>query len=493
MGVVVRQGLKSTIVQYAGVAFGVAALLFVYPRAQAVYGLIQVMIAAAQLLVPVAMLGSYALAVRYYPTFRTQKAGAQGLLTISVLLACAGFLLVLAAWPWLRALIVNHVFANEPVSSRQFLPLILPLVALIAFGRLFSQYAANFQRVVVPTILEQFAFKVVLPILVLLYLENQLSMAGVVYGTLIHYALVLLGLLLYLVFLGEFRLGRIEQPVWAERGEMAQYAGYSIAGHVSNSLAFQIDVVAVGAFLGFEAAGQYSLVRYIAEVIAKPLANLRTVTSGLVSSAWTRNDLPYLQTLYRKSSDNLLLVSGYVFGGMAVCYPALTQIASKGEVLAEALPTFLLLGLARLIDAATSINDNLIVFSQRYRFNLLALGILAAVSVVANLYLIPLYGLPGAGMAMVLAVGLYNLAKVLFAGYVFGLWPFGKTTFEVAVALVGSTLLAWAIPVWEPWWLSMALKGGLLSILLIAFVWWRSPSPELKALLQRGFGRMSGK
>ena len=478
-------------VQYVGVAVGLCAVLFIYPRALALQGLIQVLIAAAQLLVPIAMLGSYALAIRYYPTFRDERPGAKGLLTVSVGLATLGFAIVLLTWPWLRSLLIDHLFGNRPAEDREYLPFVLPLVALIAFGRLFAQYAVNFQRIVVPTLLEQFAFKLVLPALALLYIGGYLSTQAVVYATLGHYALVLVGLVAYVAWLGQFALRRIGPEIRARKGEMAEYAGYSIASHISNGLAFQIDILLVGAFLGLEAAGQYTLVRFMAEVIAKPLSDLRSVTSGLVSQAWARHDLPYLQNLYRKSSDSLLLISGYLFAGILVCYPALAQVASRGEVLATAFSTFALLGVARLIDAATSINDNLIIYSSRYRFNLIALAFLALVSLAANAYLIPLYGLAGAGLAMVIAIGLYNLAKVLFAGFTFGLWPFGKTSWQILLALGLCGGAAWMMPLPPIWWLEIALRGGLLTVLLGLYVWFGRPSEELRGLMQKTF-RLAG-
>ena len=490
MGVVVRQGLKSSAVQYSGVAFGVVAILFIYPQARATYGVVQVIIAAAQLLVPVAMLGSYALAVRYYPAFREPDAGRQGLLTLLFGVLAVGMLLVGALWPLLDDLIVDHLFARADPAGRRFLHLILPMVALVAAGRLVANYTTNFRRIVVPTILEQFSFKLTLPVLVVLHVVGLLSVAGVVYGTLAHYVLVVLGLVAYLASLGQLRLPRVSPAIWARRREMAGFAGYSLASHIGGNFAFQIDIVLVSAFLGFEAAGQYSILRFMAEVIAKPLADLRSVTAPLISEAWTRGDLAYLQQTYRKSSDNLLLISGYVFAGITVCFPALTRVAAHGDALAAGFATFVLLGLARLVDAGTSVNDSLIIYSPRYRFNLVALALLAAVSLSLNVWLIPRLGLVGAGVSMLVAFGLYNGAKVLFAGVAFGLWPFGKTTFEVGCALVVATALAWAVPLPPVWWLEIAVRGGVLSAVLGAYVWWRPPSPELRGLMSNALGRL---
>ncbi len=485
MGVVVRQGLKSTIVQFAGVGIGIFATLFLWPMALKVVGLVQTIIAAAAVIAPVSMLGSYVLAVRYYAPYSNPDAGRRGLLTLLLAICTVGVLLTALAWPLFDELVARTYFAEYGEDARTYLVVIPLLVAAVAYARLVSQYTTNFRRVVVPTLIEQFAFKVTLPVLVLLYIGGYLTERGVVIGTLIHYWTVVVLLAGYLVYLGEWRVPRIDEALRDKWREMASYGGYGMAAMAAGQLAFRIDQLMVSAYLGFTAGGQYTLALFIAEVIAKPYTNLRMVTAPMVSEAWADNDLPELRTLYRKSSDNLLLICGYVFLGIAVCYPALVDVAPRGEVLAQAFGAFLLLGLARVVDGATSINELIITFSPKYWYNLVGLVIMAGVNIALNVLLIPRYGFVGAGLSTLLSIVLSNLAKVLFVGLQWGLWPFGKTTFEVAIALLLAGLLAYLLPLTGYWPADMVLKGGLLTVLLATYVWLRPPSEELRGLLQK--------
>ena len=485
MGVVVRQGLKSTVVQFAGVGIGVASMLFLWPLALEVYGLVQTLVAAAVVVVPVATLGASTLAVRYYAPFRDTDRGHHGLLTLSLLIALVGVGLTFAVWPLVDEWVVQVYFPGDLALGRRYVIAVPVMIAAIAVARVLSQYTSNFRRIVVPTLLDQFAFKLTLPLLVLLYLGGVLGARGVVIGTLAHFTAVALAMAAYLWWLGEWRLAPVHARLRAGWREMTNFSAYGVTAQLASNLAFRIDQLMIPAYLGFAAGGQYSIAVFVSEVIAKPFTNLRAVTAPLVAEAWATDDLAEMRTLYRKSSDNLLLICGYVYAGIAVCYPSLTEVAARGEVLAQAFPAFLVLGASRVIDGATSINDLIITFSRRYTFNLVAVVVLAGVNLALNVALIPEYGFVGAALATLASITLSNLAKVAFVGLVWGLWPFGKTTFEVAIALAVAGGAAWLLPLTGYWWLDIARKGGTLTLLLAAYIWWRPPSEELRGLLRK--------
>lgn len=487
MGVVVRQGLKSTVVQFVGVAVGVATVLFLVPYVLEVYGIVQALVAAAMIIAPLATLGSSNLAVRYYAPFREPDAGRRGLLTLSLLVCGVGIGVVALAWPLIDEWVVRVYFPEDAARGRRYLIAVPIMIAAIALMRVLAQYTSNFRRIVVPTLLDQFAFKLTLPLLLLAFLLEWIGVRGVVIGTLAHFTFTTLGMVTYLVYLGELRLPRVDASLTADWREMASFSAYGVTAQLASNLAFRIDQLMVPAYLGFAAGGQYAMALFISEVIAKPFANLRNVTAPMVAEAWADDDRAELRTLYRKSSDNLLLICGYVYAGIAVCYPALVDVAPRGEVLAQAFPAFVILGLSRVVDGATSINDLIITYSRRYGFNLVAVVLLAGVNLGLNLALIPRFGFVGAATATLLSVTLANASKVAFVGLVWGLWPFGKTTFEVAAALLLAGALAWVLPLTGYWPVDIALKGGLLTLLLAAYVWWRPPSEELRGLLQRLF------
>ena len=484
MGVVIRQGLKSTAVQYVGVVVGVVANLFLYTQLETEYGLIQTLIAAAGTILPFAMLGSYSLAVRYYPKFSDQESDKRGFLGLLFLIAAGGCILYLIASPLLQEWLWNWFSKKTPRAYKEYFSVLPVLVVAMVFTKVIAQYISNFRRIVIPTLLEQFLFKLTLPSLLALYLFKIINLKWVVFGTLIHYSFVAIAMSYYLYTLGEFKIGRPTPRVTNKWLGMASFGSYGIAGMLGRTLAFRIDVLMVAAYLDLAAAGQYAIALFMSEVIAKPYTNLASVVGPQISEAWAKDDKDSIRNLYKRSCDNMVLVSGYLLGGIIVCFASVAQIAANPEVLTGAFIAFIFLGIARWIDASTSVNEHVITYSKWYHFNLIAILILAVVGVLLNIWLVPIYGIEGAGLATLISLSLYNLAKVLFAGFTFSIWPFGKTTYEIAFVIILCTVLVYYLPLFDIWWLDILWRGGLLTILTGVYAWWRAPSPEAKKLMQ---------
>ncbi|MCB9071752.1 MAG: oligosaccharide flippase family protein [Prevotellaceae bacterium] len=76
MGIIIRQSIKGTIVNYVGIAIGFFTTFFVLTRfltAEEI-GLTRVLIDAAVLLSGLAQLGTSSSVIRYYPYFKNDKA-----------------------------------------------------------------------------------------------------------------------------------------------------------------------------------------------------------------------------------------------------------------------------------------------------------------------------------------------------------------------------------------------------------------------------------
>ena len=485
MGVVIRQGLKSTAVQYLGVIVGAVSNLLLVTQLEAEYGLVVILIASANLVAPFAMMGSYGIAVRYFPYFQDHSSDRKGFLTLVLGIATVGSVIYLALSPWIQDVLIEPRFADTDESMHIYMRYVPILTVLFVFTRVLVQYISNLRRIVIPNLLEQFAFKLTLPALLALYLFDLIPLAYIVYGVLIHYALVLLGLVVYLASLGGLGLGKVTTDIWAKRKAMSGFAAYGIAGQLGGMLAFRIDVFMVGAYLGLAAAGKYALALFLAEIIAKPFSNLRAVVGPMVASAWQRQDFAELQSLYRKSSDNLMLAALYLYGGVWVCFDSVAQLASKPSTMLEVVGVFFFLGLARVVDSATSINEHLITYSPRYRFNLWAILLLAGLNLGMNAWLIPQLGVVGAALATLTSISLYNALKVGFAFRAFSLWPFGKTSLLIAVIGLAAIAAVYFLPQTDVWWIDILSRGGMLTVCFYLLVWYGRPSPEARSLVAK--------
>ena len=116
--------------------------------------------------------------------------------------------------------------------------------------------------------------------------------------------------------------------------------------------------------------------------------------------------------------------------------------------------------------------------SPRYRFDLVFNITLASAVVALNWLLIPLYGLAGAALAYCVALVSINTVRTWFVWHHYGLQPFdGRIARILAVAAVAGAA-AWALPDLGNLWLTMLLRGSVLTVLYAAGIFVTKASPE---------------
>jgi O-antigen/teichoic acid export membrane protein len=84
----------------------------------------------------------------------------------------------------------------------------------------------------------------------------------------------------------------------------------------------------------------------------------------------------------------------------------------------------LLIGLTRLTDMTFSLNNEILDTSKYFRANFVILVALIIMLYGFNLWLIPLYGMEGGGIATLLAFIIFNLIKYLFLKWKVGIGVF---------------------------------------------------------------------
>ena len=96
MGIIIRQSIKGTIVNYVGIAIGFFTTFFVLTRfltAEEI-GLTRVLIEAATLIAGLAQLGTNSSIVRFYPYFKDEAHKDHGFFFWSLAVPLVGFLVV---------------------------------------------------------------------------------------------------------------------------------------------------------------------------------------------------------------------------------------------------------------------------------------------------------------------------------------------------------------------------------------------------------------
>lgn len=491
MGVIQRQSLKHAVVNFVGLVVGSLSMLLVYPHALEAYGLVQFLLWVAVIGLPVYSLGANILAVRFFPKFADSATGHHGFLRLLLGLCGLGCLgsAVVAALGWgFVADLLRHKELTEGKSPllRQYLWLAVPLSFCYVFSSVLSIYAVNFKRIVVPSLLFDFSPKIIYPALLFAYWQGWMPLPAVLGGLLLHGLAVLVGLVFYLRRLGQWQLR--PDPAFlhpALRREMWQFAGFGTLTGLALLLASRVDVLMIGTLSSLTAAGVYSIAVNLAAVIEIPTRSLYSASISSVARHLADDNRPELEDLYKRVSINLLVVGLLLFGALWISIDSLYAVLPNGGKVAAGKQALLFLGLAKLADMCTGVNNYMIYYSRYYRYSLLSLTVLAAVNISLGFWLIPKIGLTGAALATFFSVVCYNLFSVGLVWRMFRLQPFSIRT----VKAVGLALLVFASIWWLPptgyGFLDIMLRSGSYVLLFGGLALWLRLSPDLNAMIEK--------
>ena len=286
MGVVKREGIRQSFVNYIATAIGMVNVLYIYPKflEPAELGLFQFINNTALLLVPFSMFGINSLVVKFFPQVENGPKKHNNFFTFILLLSLLSFTIFFSIL-YLNQGRLGTLFKGDNEVIVKYFGLIAVLVFLMQTNTLLSSFLLNFKKLVVPAIMNQL-IKVVIPITVVLKAYNDWSFESIAAGLFINYALIFIILVAYLAWMRELRIGTdfsfFKGPILKE---MRAFASYGLLGSLGTVLATRIDVFMVANLSTLDFTGVYVIGAAIANVINIPISSINSITCSLVSSA----------------------------------------------------------------------------------------------------------------------------------------------------------------------------------------------------------------
>ncbi|MFK8005346.1 MAG: lipopolysaccharide biosynthesis protein [Saprospiraceae bacterium] len=492
MGIIQRQGLKHAIVSYGGVALGILSTIFIYPKATELYGLFNLIFGGAVLCISFFMLGFNIHSVKFFPVFQNEKNGHNGFLGFLLTGISVGFILFLILLPLIKYFLLDILFKeneNRELFASYFY-FIVPIVFLLSFNTIFLRYISNFHRIVIPNILDQFLIKITLPSLCLLYLGGFISINNFLIGIVINYLIVFIGLIIYTKWLGQFHLKTnfkfITKPL---AKNLQENSLFGLLNSLGSQIAFRIDTIMVMAMLNISTGGVYAIVNVISDVITKPYKAISAIASPIISKSLNVNDMEEIKTIYQKSSITLLIIGWFIFLGIWGSIDDLILIMGK-ETIRPAKYVVLFLGLAKIVDLATSVNSEIIYYSKKFQFNFYALMFLAVLNVILNLIFIPKYGITGAALATFCSISIFNLAKLFFIWFQFSLQPFSFSTLKILLIAGISWGLIYMLPLDFHPFINIMLRSICLTIIYGGLTLFFNVSPDVNGMVKMGWEKV---
>ena len=406
MGVIIRQSLKGTFVNYVGVLLGIFVQFYIVAKYldPEVIGLSKVVYEVAFLLSTLALMGSGSVGMRFFPYFKDKASGNNGFLFYYLLFPVVGLSLMSLLYLSLRVPIESYFGEKSPLFNEHFY-YVLPMMVVLTFWVWFENYANINMRIALPKAVREVGMRLMMLGIYLSYGFGYIDVTGLIVGFIVCYGLCMVISGIYSLHVGDSKLRHDWKFITPDlKTKVLKYTGFLMLASISGNLIQQMDIYMLSGVKGLYSAGIYTIVVYMAEIVNMPSRNITPISAPLAAEAMKENDIDKAKGLYRQVSVHQMLASSVLLLLVWINLDSIFALIPNGEKLAEGRWTVLFIGLAKVVYGTLNFGNTLISFSRYYYWTLFITVFLAIVSIGTNLYFIPILGLSGAALASLITV-----------------------------------------------------------------------------------------
>lgn len=415
MGIIIRQSIKGTLVNYIGVVVGFFTTFFVATRfltAEEI-GLTRVLLDAAMLFSSLAQLGTNTSIVRYYPYFKDDKHNDHGFFFWSMLVPFIGFV-VFSAIFWSLREVMADAFSEKSDMFVTYYKCIFPLAFSLLYMSVSEANANVLMRIVVPKFVREVGVRVLTLLVYFLYAFSVLDLDGFVYAFCGVYLVALFIDMYYLLTLKHISF----KPDWKFitpqlRRDYLFYTLFLITSVLSSVLAPFANSFFISAKMGLAYTGVFAIASYITALIEIPYRSLGAIAQPQLSRAIKDNAIDEANVLIQRISFHQLLAGAFIFLLIWMNLDLLFRIIPNGEQYASAKWVVFILSLSKLYNSVCSIGLSVLNYSKFYYYSLLFSALFTGLSIIFNNQFIPLLGMEGAALATLLSSFIYYTLLLL--------------------------------------------------------------------------------
>lgn len=444
MGIVIKQSIKGTIVNYLGVAIGFVTTFFIVTKylTQEEIGLSRVLIDAGVLFASFAQLGTSSSIIRFFPYFKDENEKHHGFFFWTLIVPIVGFFLFFIVAKCLEGTII-HTFSKNSDLFVNYYRFVFPLAVFMLYQTVFEANANVLMRIVVPKFVREVGVRIGLLLIYLLYgYWHVIDLDGFVMGVCITYFLAALIDFFYLLSLGrisfkpDFKI--FTKPLLKDIGF---YTLFLLMNAVTVNVMPLLNTFFVSAGMGLSFTGIYAIANYIATVIEVPNRSLNAIVQPEISEAIKNNDIDRAETICKSVSLHLMLSSALIFLFIWINIDALFMVLPNGELYEAGKSVVLILGFAKFFNSTLFVSSSVLNYSKYYYWSLIFTIMLTTMAVVLNVLLIPHYGMDGASLSHLISYLTFYLCLLFVVRIKLNINILSEAQIKVLALIAGLLLL----------------------------------------------------
>ncbi len=483
MGVVIRQSLKGTIVNYIGVVLGIFVQFYIVAKYldPEVIGLSKVVYEVAFLLSTLALLGSGSTGMRFFPYFKNEQKDNNGFLYYYLLFPVIGVVLMTLLYLGLREPIEDYFGAKSPLFNEHFY-YVIPMMVVLAFWVWAENYANINMRIALPKAVREVGMRLMMLGIYLAYGFGYIGITGLIVGFILCYGICMLIAGVYSLHIGSRSLKHDWSFITPElKTKVLKYAGFLMLSTISGNVIQQMDIFMLSGVKGLYSAGIYAIVVYMAEIVNMPSRNITPISTPLAAEAMKEGNVTKAQELYKQVSIHQMLASTVLLLIVWINLDNIFAVIPNGEKFAEGRWAVLFLGLSKVVYGTLNFGNTLISFSKYYYWTLFFTFILMGISIATNLYFIPIFGLSGAALASLITVLLSYAYQQYIVQVKIKTNPFTWAHLRIVIILCTLFALNFLLPSFAGYspWIDIAIRTSVILGLAGCLIYVMHISPQI--------------
>jgi O-antigen/teichoic acid export membrane protein len=487
MGIIQKQGIKSSYFIFLGFLIGAVNLLVLFPMyfSKEDQGLVRAMIDIGATLSVFCTLGTLPVVYKFFPFYNHYLGSNKNelpFITLIINLLGFGILLVIG---WYNKDFIIRKLGKSPTLGHYF-NYVYPYTFFLLLFYWLEAFAWGLHKGVMTNFLRETLVRILTTLLILVFGLQWINLNQFIALFSCIYVLPMLYLWYTLIQSKQwsFKSISISSVTRRLKGRMISFALFVFAGQFFNLLARTNDTFMIVGLKGLSDASIFAIATYVSAILEIPQRSLNSISIPILAKAWKEKDFDNIKHIYHKSVSNLLAVGLLLFGliwlNIQNLVSFLNWISHKQGGGYDALVNLaFIMGLAKLIDLGTGVNSQIIGTSNYWKFDFLTNVLFVIVSIPLNYYLIQHYDLIGLAYSNLIAYTLYNSVRFSFLYFKFNLQPYRWKHALFLLLSIGLMLLIHQIPAPENFILNIGIQSLSYGIGFYLLLTWMNPAPEI--------------
>jgi O-antigen/teichoic acid export membrane protein len=481
MGIIAKQSIYNVV--SIGLAFliGAVNMVYLYPTypGKEFQGIIVALLANSNLIQPFISFGVQHTLIKYFSEAQS-KEERDRLLWFVLLLPLVIIALILPFYFQFNTALLE-IIAGKGNGVSRFPFLILAIAISTAYFEVFFSWLRVHLKTVFGNFLKEVYPRVLVFLLLMAYILEWIDLDGFINFLIIGYYLRLLCVMCYSFFIYIPSFNFHLPSNWTS---LLRYSALIFLSGAAASFILDIDKSMIFAITKDENVAFYAVALYIAAVIEAPGRAMFQITSPMVAQAINSNDLNRLEELLKKSSINLMVVSGLAFLIVNLNLLDFYKLINQPGY-ASAFSVVIIISLGKFFSMSMGCLNNIISNSKYYPYVFWFSVSSAVLAVLLNYYLISAYGIMGAAFATLIVILFINSCKLILIYYAFNIHPYNRKSLSIIGSIFLIYGMVYSIPSIDSPILAILLRSLAILILFLVPFYLFKWSSEIEAVLKR--------